>query len=81
MLDDVREEISILVHHDAITGTSSPSAENNWQEIINRNYQELGQLRYHIIEKLGRIQSKNVRVDMTPLGGHRPMTRPYFQNS
>ncbi len=29
-LDDVRKEISILLHHDAITGTSSPSAEHDW---------------------------------------------------
>jgi len=49
--------------------------------MINRNYQELGQLRYHLIEKLGRIQSKNARVDITPSGGRRPMTRPFFQNA
>ena len=39
--EDVREDISILIHHDAITGTSSPSAENNWLDYITKNSQIL----------------------------------------
>jgi hypothetical protein len=32
----VRADISILLHHDAITGTSSPTAEQDWQAMIYR---------------------------------------------
>ena len=34
-LDDAKSGISILLHHDAITGTSSPTAELNWLEMIS----------------------------------------------
>jgi hypothetical protein len=36
-LDQVRDEISILLHHDAITGTCSSQAEMDWLELIAKN--------------------------------------------
>ena len=54
-MNEVRADISIMLHHDAITGTSSPSAEEDWLETISDAGQKLQQLRYEVVEKLGRL--------------------------
>jgi hypothetical protein len=67
-LDAVRKEISILLHHDSITGTSSPTAEQDWMQLIFRSDLNLKKLQYELTEKLGRLQSMNQRVDVGFVG-------------
>lgn len=64
----MRTEISILLHHDSITGTSSPSAEQDWLALIFRSDANLKKLTYELTEKLGRFQSMNMKVDVGFVG-------------
>lgn len=67
-LDSVRTDISILLHHDAITGTSSPTAEFDWLNMIYKADTQLRRVQYELTEKLGRIQSMNQKVDVGFVG-------------
>jgi len=54
-LEKVRYEISILLHHDAISGTSSPTPEKDYYNIIFTQFKALNLISYELIDKLGRL--------------------------
>jgi hypothetical protein len=43
------------LHHDAISGTSSPTPERDYYNIIYTQFKELNQITYDLTEKLGRL--------------------------
>jgi len=63
LIEGVRSSIAILLHHDAITGTNSNSAEGDYYRIINVATSDLNKLQWDLVEKLGRMQSGQVDVE------------------
>jgi hypothetical protein len=53
-----------MYHHDAITGTSSPNAERHWTDMIFRSDMDLNLIQFELVEKLGRLQSMNSRIEL-----------------
>ena len=82
----VRSDISILLHHDSITGTSAPMAEEDWLRMISESDLSLRKIQWDLVEKLGRLQSMNLKVELDQISNRfqllaQPMIRGEFQVS
>lgn len=69
LIEGVRSSIAILLHHDAITGTNSQTAEMDYYRIINEATSDLNKLQWDLVEKLGRMQSSQ---DLENVKNNRP---------
>ena len=65
MIELIRTSISILLHHDAITGTNSKSAEAEYRSIIDEAEKDMKVIQWELIEKLGRLLSLRAEVKTT----------------
>lgn len=63
LIEGIRTQIAILLHHDAITGTNSKTAEGDYNRIINEATADLNTIQWDLIEKLGRMQSGQVDME------------------
>ena len=65
MIEWIRTSISILLHHDAITGTNSKTAEAEYRGIIDEAEKDMRVIQWELIEKLGRLLSLRAEVKTT----------------
>lgn len=63
-LQKVRNEISILLHHDAISGTCSNTPEQDYLSIAANQNKQMDFIAYDLVEKLGRTQIYDRVIDM-----------------
>ncbi|CDW74179.1 alpha-mannosidase [Stylonychia lemnae] len=64
-LQRVRNDISILLHHDAIAGTCSQAPEQDYFNKISQARQALNQISYDLTERLSRAQIYDRMIDFT----------------
>lgn len=56
---DVKKEIGILIHHDAISGTSPDSTVRDYFDIIKKQSAQMEFLSYKLVYQLGKMEQKD----------------------
>ena len=63
----MRNSIAILLHHDAISGTSANWVAGDYMRIANEGSQRLLEISKELVDKLGKVTVEDKSVDLSKL--------------